>query len=721
MMQDKTKKTLSASHGIIPLILTLCLVTGQFGLLAILLYFFISVFAIALSVKVYGKYHIPIGILLTTYICILGFGYSTFKEKISETVYFLEGEAELLKKRLELQAQITIFPGILSTDKAQRLYIKAVDVKEVILSIPNSGEWHAVSLGHNLFRVDLSLDENSIEEGEITVKLFCDQKEYEKTLEIIKPIANPKWLRLSPDRKKVATVSENTDCLIIIDEEANHASIKLRNGPSDCQFIDDNTIIISYRYESFFEIYNLTQKTFKKINAPAFQHKVAFLNDLAAIAIHGDKPGILFYDLKQNTENFLELTSPPDFLCFGQSRNELVYSSRKDKYIGHLVYDEQWIENYFIDLPRPVVYMHHNDGKLYFSATARSDDFDLEEANHYISNIIMTLDLESGEVTKTVNTEMRDNFQNEPGKAVSGISPMGMHRDDFFVNVFCGSDELDLMVNGIQRRFYIDTPAPHDAVIMAKQMIIVSSPLSASLDIYSFENEDLYHENKISLNDFTEKQQDRVNGALTFYTTTHSSLSCQSCHLHGDSDYSNHNIGNDEFPSTLSVNDLHGTPPFLRNGDYPRLRDLHDVADEVYEGYPLEVDYDRRLTLEKWLQSKTLPVNPKYLKPNLEKEKKGLEIFISSNCVSCHQLPSFTSLRQYNGSRIFPDYYQEHDTVLDTPSLRGLWNTAPYLLDGRAKNLKEIFTKYNKDNKHGQTEHLTEDELDALINFLKSL
>ena len=70
---------------------------------------------------------------------------------------------------------------------------------------------------------------------------------------------------------------------------------------------------------------------------------------------------------------------------------------------------------------------------------------------------------------------------------------------------------------------------------------------------------------------------------------------------------------------------------------------------------------------------------------------------------------------------VFPDFYKDHNTELDTPSLRGLWNSAPYLLDGRAQTLKEIFTKYNKNNQHGKTGHLSDAELDALVAFLKSL
>jgi hypothetical protein len=718
-MNFKNRK-FSPSHGILPLTLLLSLSIQQFGLLAFLMYFFLSVFLIAFSVKIYGKYLIPAGILFICYTSILAFGYSTFKEKISDSFYALEGDVELLKNRLKLQGKVSIFPRIVSTDKPQRLYIKVPNDHEVTLDVPEIGRWRAVSLGHGLHRVDLSLGDK-IDEGDIPVNIICNNDIFKETIKIIKPIPNPKWLRLSPNAKTVAVVSENTDHLILINEH-DHLTVKTKNGPSDCCFINDDSIAISYRYEPFIEIYNMTTETFEQIKTYTLQHKICHIDKLLAIAIHGEDPGILFFDLNNHKKEFIPLEFSPDWITFGRSRDEIIFSDRKQKLIGQLLFKDEWVLNKSKLLPRPVVSMHHNQGKLFFAATAGVDDWELTFANHYVRNIVIELDLDTWEIIETVNCEIRNNLQSEPGQAISGISPMGIRRGDFFVNVFCGSNELEIKVGGVKQRYTLSSQAPHDAVLMSNRQIIVSSPLTASLDIYKLSEGDLSIEKNIVIDNITEPQKDRINGAVTFYSTTSSSLSCQSCHLHGDSDFSNHDIGNDEFPSTLSLKGLHGTPPFLRNGGYPRLRDLHDVADEIYLGYPLEKDYDRKLALEKWLESNTLPVNPRHIKSDLKKERHGLDIFMKSRCSTCHQLPSFTSLRQYNGSLIFPEYYSEtHDTVLDTPSLRGVWNTAPYLLDGRSPTLKDIFNHFNKNDRHGSTGQLSDSEMDALIYFLESL
>jgi cytochrome c peroxidase len=58
--------------------------------------------------------------------------------------------------------------------------------------------------------------------------------------------------------------------------------------------------------------------------------------------------------------------------------------------------------------------------------------------------------------------------------------------------------------------------------------------------------------------------------------------------------------------------------------------------------------------------------------------------------------------------------------LFDTPSLHEIWRTAPYLYDGRAKTLHEVFTIYNQEDKHGYTQKLSKDELDALILYINT-
>ena len=59
--------------------------------------------------------------------------------------------------------------------------------------------------------------------------------------------------------------------------------------------------------------------------------------------------------------------------------------------------------------------------------------------------------------------------------------------------------------------------------------------------------------------------------------------------------------------------------------------------------------------------------------------------------------------------------------AFDTPSLRGVWHTAPYLHDGSAPTLRDVVVTHNPTDRHGHTSHLSEVELQDLVAFLLSL
>jgi hypothetical protein len=94
-------------------------------------------------------------------------------------------------------------------------------------------------------------------------------------------------------------------------------------------------------------------------------------------------------------------------------------------------------------------------------------------------------------------------------------------------------------------------------------------------------------------------------------------------------------------------------------------------------------------------------------------EERGREIFESSEsgCVLCHQ----DGGRKGDGGR--------HDVgtggAYDTPSLRFIGASAPYMHDGRYTTLREVLAK--TDGKMGTTKNLPEADLAALIAYLRWL
>ncbi|TWW09458.1 hypothetical protein E3A20_14120 [Planctomyces bekefii] len=57
----------------------------------------------------------------------------------------------------------------------------------------------------------------------------------------------------------------------------------------------------------------------------------------------------------------------------------------------------------------------------------------------------------------------------------------------------------------------------------------------------------------------------------------------------------------------------------------------------------------------------------------------------------------------------------------DTPTLLGIYRSAPYLHHGRAATLHDVLTTANPKDQHGKTSQLTPAEINDLVEFLKAL
>ena len=99
-------------------------------------------------------------------------------------------------------------------------------------------------------------------------------------------------------------------------------------------------------------------------------------------------------------------------------------------------------------------------------------------------------------------------------------------------------------------------------------------------------------------------------------------------------------------------------------------------------------------------------------------DNSGKEIPENNRCITCHPAPFYTNKKMaYVNTLAATD-----DSILfDTPNLNNIFASAPYLHDGRAVTLDEIWTKYGKNDKHGVVNDMTKNQLNDLIDYLKSL
>ncbi len=101
---------------------------------------------------------------------------------------------------------------------------------------------------------------------------------------------------------------------------------------------------------------------------------------------------------------------------------------------------------------------------------------------------------------------------------------------------------------------------------------------------------------------------------------------------------------------------------------------------------------------------------------------RGQAIFESpeTGCAACHPAPLYTDLQVHDVGTADNDG-EWFGPFIDTPTLRYLYDSAPYLHDGSAATLYEALTAGNPNDEHGVTSQLSEAEIQDLIAFLLTL
>lgn len=96
----------------------------------------------------------------------------------------------------------------------------------------------------------------------------------------------------------------------------------------------------------------------------------------------------------------------------------------------------------------------------------------------------------------------------------------------------------------------------------------------------------------------------------------------------------------------------------------------------------------------------------------------GTPIPPGKRCFDCHPPPLYTDGRLHDVGTKFP---YDRGGKFDAPQLLNIYDSAPYLHNGIAQTLEEIWTKYNPYDEHGVTNDMTKDQLNDLIEYLKTL
>jgi YVTN family beta-propeller protein len=214
--------------------------------------------------------------------------------------------------------------------------------------------------------------------------------------------------------------------------------------------------------------------------------------------------------------------------------------------------------------------------------------------------------------------------------------------------------------------------------------------------------------------------------------TTDRWISCAVCHIDGGMDgrtWLGFPDGPRNTPSLLGVGN---TLPVHWSGDLDELQDVEltirniqagtglvqgdafDTLGPTHSGLSEELD-----ALAAFMASLKVPRSPYALAPN--EFQRGENVFMQMGCAACHAPPFYTDMQSHDVGTGDPKLERNshgRGTQFDTPSLLGIWATAPYFHDGSAQTLADVF---RTGNEHQIVDTISDKDLDTLLSFLLAL
>jgi len=646
-------------------------------------------------------------------------------------------ELRRTQARWEMEQRPTVFPRVLTRAHPQRLYVRTGACEEFQASLMVGDEevpLPSLSLDRSVHRLnyDPELLWGKDLGPQVALRLQVDGKETVRMLEIPAEDHHVAVLRKHAQRVGwAAGVSEGSDSLFIFGAGGLRATPYTGDGPSACVVGDDPRgnprVWVVHRFEPVLLEYDLELgEVVRVFKTEPWQSDVALSpsGKYLAVTIAGREGALRIIELATGvTVRRIVLPSRPDHVVFGRSDQELVLASRQSKSLMVVDWDEEGESALEVDTLRPARQLARTvDGDKVFFTSGGYSTHPLELlGNHQVHHQLVGFDVADRRVIELWDLAKRSLREDSPGLS-RGIDPYGISVSAAGVWVsFTGSAEVAFWDFGREgARTWLSlremgVRVPQGVVHWEGGGGIVSDPAE---DRFLFLDADGSWDTVPLKGDPLVRE-----GQLAFHAATRQGISCQSCHLDAHTDFSFYNIGSG-VRMVPTLRGIHTTAPYLREGAHDSIAGLHeDLAMGLLAGYFGNVDADERgRALDAWVTR--LPARPNPHGEDLDAAtlQAGYAVFQQVGCADCHAPPTFTNQGQVFEKVLFPNLEDVPPRrQLDVPSLIGVWERNAWLLDGRAKSIEAVFRDWNPGDHHGRTAQLTDEEMDLLLQFIRSL
>ena len=262
---------------------------------------------------------------------------------------------------------------------------------------------------------------------------------------------------------------------------------------------------------------------------------------------------------------------------------------------------------------------------------------------------------------------------------------------------------------------------PTDVRFISDNQVVVANFLSDSLQFVDLAKSEVT--NTVELGGPAKPDLVR-RGEAIFYDadrSMHSWFSCHTCHPDGHTAGQTFDTHNDKSYGTQklipSLRGVAQTAPWTWHG---WQTDLHDaMRRSMQESMNTEKPFtdDEVDALTAYVSTLNHPVNPRSTSdsPDIQSGKRLFEG--RAGCIQCHSGEMLTAAKTFDGA---VNDSKDSNKLYNPPSLRGVSSRRRFLHTGKARDLKNVISRYHRpEDLVGES--LTDAEVSSLVEYLKTL